>query len=151
MIKTFTGWHMTAIIVAFFGVVIAVNVVMAYYAASTFSGTVVDNSYVASQEYNGWLAEARAEARLGWTTTFALDDARHPEITVTAGGAPLGYLTATGVAQHPLGRAPDINLHFVSTGDGRLRARELLPPGRWQVHVEVHHGRDMMRKIAVLQ
>ena len=53
--------------VAFFGVVIAVNLLMAHYAVSTFSGTVVDNSYVASQEFNGWLGAARAQRALGWT------------------------------------------------------------------------------------
>ena len=29
------------------------------YAMSTFGGIVVENSYVASQEFNGWLEEAR--------------------------------------------------------------------------------------------
>ena len=60
----FTGWHMLAICVAFFGVVIAVNVVMADLAISTFSGEVVENSYVASQRFNGWLDEAKAEAEM---------------------------------------------------------------------------------------
>lgn len=151
MTKSFTGWHMTGILVAFFGVVIAVNVLMAHYAISTFSGTVVDNSYVASQEFNGWLAQAKQQDRLGWTTKFALDDTRRPEITVVVAGTPLAGLTATGVAQHPLGRAPDIALRFVGIGEGRLRAVQKLPPGRWQVHVEIHHGADVMRKIAVLQ
>ena len=54
----FTGRHITMILVAFFGVVIAVNLVMAHYASSTFGGVVVENSYVASQEYNQWLHEA---------------------------------------------------------------------------------------------
>jgi nitrogen fixation protein FixH len=39
----FTGWHMTTILVAFFGVVIAVNFFMARMAVGTFGGTVVDN------------------------------------------------------------------------------------------------------------
>lgn len=151
MTKPFTGWHMTGILVAFFGVVVAVNMLMAHYAVSTFSGTVVDNSYVASQKYNGWLAQAERQDRLGWTTTFVLDTARRPEITVASSGAPLGGLAATGVAQHPLGRAPDVVLQFVTTGEGRLRAVQALPPGRWQVRVEVRRGADVMRKIAVLQ
>jgi len=66
MTRTFTGWHMTGIVVALFGVVIAVNVLMASYAIGTFGGTVVDNSYVASQRFNSWLAEARTQRDLGW-------------------------------------------------------------------------------------
>ena len=56
----FTGRHMTAILVAFFAVVIAVNFTMARFAMSTFGGKVVENSYVASQHYNVWLARAEA-------------------------------------------------------------------------------------------
>ena len=42
--RRFTGWHMTTILVAFFAVVITVNIVMARFALSTFGGTVVENS-----------------------------------------------------------------------------------------------------------
>lgn len=66
MTRPFTGWHMTGIVVAMFGLVIAVNVLMASYAIGTFGGTVVDNSYVASQRFNDWLAEARAQRALKW-------------------------------------------------------------------------------------
>jgi len=55
MTGRFTGWHMTFILVSFFAVVIAVNLTMAHFASSTFGGLVVENSYVASQKYDGWL------------------------------------------------------------------------------------------------
>lgn len=47
----FNGRHMTAILVAFFAVVIAVNVLMARFIICTFGGVVVENSYVASQHF----------------------------------------------------------------------------------------------------
>ncbi|MFC0203576.1 FixH family protein [Novosphingobium soli] len=62
----FTGRHMTAILVAGFGVVIGVNVAMATLASTTFGGAVVENSYVASQDFNRWLDEAAREKALGW-------------------------------------------------------------------------------------
>ena len=65
MTRNFNGWHMFAILCAFFGVVIAVNITMATYASTTFGGIVVENSYVASQEFNRWLDEAKAERALG--------------------------------------------------------------------------------------
>jgi nitrogen fixation protein FixH len=52
----FTGRHMAITIVGFFLVVIVVNLAMARMATSTFGGVVVENSYVASQHYNRWLA-----------------------------------------------------------------------------------------------
>ncbi|MBP6380449.1 MAG: FixH family protein, partial [Sphingorhabdus sp.] len=65
--KPFTGYHMAAILIGFFGIVIAVNIYMAKVAVGTFGGTVVDNSYVASQNYNEWLAEADRQSKLGWS------------------------------------------------------------------------------------
>ena len=41
-------------------------------AIGTFGGTVVDNSYVASQNYNRWLADADEQEALGWKTKAAL-------------------------------------------------------------------------------
>ena len=61
MSRPFTGRHMAMILVAFFGVVIVVNLIMARYASSTFGGIVVENSYVASQEFNKWLDEAETD------------------------------------------------------------------------------------------
>ena len=68
MSPRFTGRHMAAIMLAFFGVVIAINFTMATLAETTFGGTVVDNSYVASQSFNAWL---RAGRQLGWTGAAA--------------------------------------------------------------------------------
>ena len=66
----FTGKHFAVIIVAFFAVVVSVNVYMARAASSTFGGVVVENSYVASQNFNAWLAEADGKA-----VGFAMVDA----------------------------------------------------------------------------
>ena len=48
----FTGRHMLAIMLAFFGVIIAVNLVMATLASKSWTGLVVKNTYVASQQFN---------------------------------------------------------------------------------------------------
>lgn len=45
--------------------VIAVNVTMAFYASSSWSGLVVENTYVASQEFNGKAAAMKAMAASG--------------------------------------------------------------------------------------
>ena len=58
MTRQFTGRHMLAILIAFFGTVIAVNMVMAVLATRTFGGLVVENSYVATRQFNGWLEQA---------------------------------------------------------------------------------------------
>ncbi|GGI72272.1 cytochrome oxidase [Polymorphobacter multimanifer] len=130
--RRFTGRHMLAAMLGFFGIIIAVNFTMAWFASSTFGGTVVDNSYVASQKYNQWLAAARAQEALGWTVAMTLDPARHVEVT-----ASLPATRVTGTATHPLGRLPEQALAFVQTGEGRYRATTPLPPGRYLVRIIV--------------
>src|SRR5690606_39870160 len=90
--KPFTGRHAAMILVAFFGTVIGVNIVMASFALSTFGGTVVDNSYVASQHYNEWLARADAQDRLGWDRSVTVDADRHVRLTIRKDGAPVAGL-----------------------------------------------------------
>jgi len=136
MIRRFTGWHMTVIFVAFFAVVIAVNLIMATYASTTFGGTVVENSYVASQRYNDWLARARAQALLGWTPTLSADASRHVQITIATPNGSLSGAKISATATHPLGGLPPRVLTFVANGDG-YRSLTVLPPGRWLIRLEV--------------
>ncbi|MGO4840209.1 FixH family protein, partial [Rhizobiaceae sp. 2RAB30] len=69
---TFTGRHMLAIMVAFFGTIIAVNVTMATLAGRSWTGFVVKNSYVASQEFNRKAEQGRAQAALGWESRLTM-------------------------------------------------------------------------------
>ncbi|MEP9390182.1 FixH family protein [Mesorhizobium sp. KR9-304] len=89
----FTGRHMLLTMLAFFGVIVAVNVTMAWFARSSWTGLVVENSYVASQQFNAKMAETRAQTALGWTGRFelqngtvhyAISDARGDEVMLEA-------------------------------------------------------------------
>jgi nitrogen fixation protein FixH len=135
MTRRFTGWHMTAVMAGFFAVVIAVNFVMASDAVRTFGGVVVENSYVAGQRYNGWLAEARAQDRLGWQAeASAAKDTLVVRLS-DANGPIDGALVAVD-AEHPLGRLPGRAFALSGTGDGRYVGAHALPHGRWQVRIE---------------
>jgi nitrogen fixation protein FixH len=129
----FTGRHAAMMIVAFFAVVVAVNLVMARAASATFGGVVVKNSYVASQHYNRWLDEAAREKALGWTLEARRD--ADNRLDVTLAGAP-GDAALAAQARHPLGRQPGFALAFAAQGGGRFVSREVLPPGRWTVRFE---------------
>lgn len=131
--KRFTGWHMFAILVAFFGVVFAVNFLMARLAMKTFGGEVVENSYDASQKFNRWLDEAAREKALGWdaTATRAADG----KVTIKLKGAPETGVSLSAVARHVLGRLPDTALTFASTGNGEFVSHETLPNDRWRLRI----------------
>jgi len=139
MTRKFTGWHMATVMIAFFGTVIAVNMIMALQASRTFGGTVVDNSYVASQQFNHWLDEAKAQQAQGWRLATTSLDGR-PVVTASEHGAPLMPTRITAYAEHPLGQLDDIPLVFRETAPGRFVADRTLPAGRWRLHVRLIQG-----------
>lgn len=135
MTRPFTGRHMAAALVGFFAVVIAVNLVMATQAIRTFGGVVVANSYVASQRFNGWLAEGRAQHRQGYRAEA--HGAPGGTLRVRLRG-PAGPLTGASVmvqAEHPLGRVPGRSFALREIAPGQYVALHALLPGRWKLHI----------------
>lgn len=143
MTRQFTGRHMAAIMIGFFAVVVAVNLLMARLAGSTFGGIVVENSYVASQNFNRWLDEAAAEKALGWqASALRLADGK---VEVTLAGMPAGEAVLTADARHPLGRMPDRALAFTALGNGRFVSATPLPQGRWRLRIAVRQAGRIWR------
>lgn len=64
--RELTGKHVLMIFVGAFGVIISVNLLLAFSAIRTFPGLEVDNSYVASQQFDDRKA---AQEALGWTVS----------------------------------------------------------------------------------
>lgn len=62
--REFTGRHALMVFVGAFGIIISVNLVLAYSAVKTFPGLEAKNSYVASQEFD---KRRSAQQALGWT------------------------------------------------------------------------------------
>ena len=73
MTRTFTGWHMAAITSSFFAVIIAVNLTLAFFASTSWTGLVVANSYVASQNFNRDAEIARQQRALGWQVNLTFN------------------------------------------------------------------------------
>lgn len=70
MQRELTGWHVFGGFVAAFGVIIAVNLTLAFQAVRTFPGLEVKNSYVASQSFD---ADRDAQEALGWVVSADVD------------------------------------------------------------------------------
>jgi nitrogen fixation protein FixH len=140
----FTGRHMAAILVAGFGVIIAVNFLMAGLAVGTFGGVVVDNSYVASQHFNRWLDEADRSRALGWKPLVDYADSGRVTVKFTD-GPPEHTLELFALARHPLGRIPDTRLDFVQAEGGGFISRQSLPEGRWILRLEARSGGQSWR------
>ncbi len=135
--SSFTGKHMAAVFVGGFGIVIAVNLVMASFAVGSFHGTVVDNSYVASQKYNGWLDKAARSKALGWQ---AVPQRRADgRVVLETLGVPAGA-TVTATAERPLGARDTATLGFADQGGGRWISDKVLDGGRWKLRMAIRAG-----------
>jgi len=127
---------MALILISFFAVVVGVNLLMARFASSTFGGVVVENSYVASQQFNGWLKQASAEQALGWKGAIARDDEGRATLQLLdKESKPISAAKVTAVAEHPLGRRPTTALVLHETVPGTYAAP--LEVGRWRLRITV--------------
>lgn len=77
--KEFTGYHMFGVISLFFGVIIAVNLTLAFFAANSWTGLVVENSYIASQFFDDDKRVREQQLALGWQSDFRY---QHGKVTL---------------------------------------------------------------------
>ncbi len=135
--KVFTGWHMLAILIAFFGTVISVNLLMAWYATSTWSGLVVENSYVASQEFNEKAAEARALTASGIRTTLVADSGSVTYRLLAADGTPLTGVSRVHVEfRRPVESHEDLSFDLTPRGDGLYGSAQTIKSGQWIADID---------------
>lgn len=133
--REFTGKHMLASIVAFFGVIITVNLTMAYFANSTWSGLIVKNGYVASQSFDKDLARVRAQDALGWAVAVTHGNGEVTLRFADRDQLKLDGLSVTGQLRRPSTASLDQTLAFSAKGDGLYAASADLKPGVWDLEV----------------
>ena len=110
------------IILSFFGVIVGVNLTMATLASTSWTGLVVENTYVASQQFNRMAEEGRAQAALGWTgkLTIARGEVRYS--LSDAAGKPVPLHGVKVLFRHPAYEGEDKAV----TARRSPRARNLL-------------------------
>lgn len=126
-----TGGKVLAIMVSFFGVIIAVNLTLAYNAVSTFPGLEVKNAYVASQNFNEELA---AQQALGWTVTADIDDNILVLAITNEDGTPAQIATLNAVVGAATHVRDDQTPEFIYL-DGAFRAPVTIRQGNWNIRL----------------
>lgn len=126
-----TGRKVLAIFVSAFGIIIAVNLFLAYSAVRTFPGLEVRNSFVASQGFNERLAQQRA---LGWDVRVEVAEGELKVHFTGGDGSPV----AVAGMEATLGRAThtrdDMTPDFTYEG-GTFRAPVDLDTGNWNLRL----------------
>ena len=131
MTRTFTGWHMAAITTSFFAVIIAVNLTLAFFARSSWTGLVVANSYVASQSFNRDAETARQQQALGWQLKLIVNRRLATIVILDRDNVSMAGLGVRAVLQRPTDEAGDQVLKLKETGAGIYMANATIGRGVW--------------------
>jgi nitrogen fixation protein FixH len=119
-----TGKHVLIGMLTFFGLIIAVNIVMIRLALSTHTGVVAENTYRKGVKYNEEIAAAERMDLLGWRNTMALaptGDKLSIDIRDKDGKAVKG-LAIKATLGRPASEKYDLELTLNETADGTYEA-----------------------------
>ena len=133
--RPFTGRKFLWTILGFFGVILAANLAMAYFALRDFRGVIVDSGYVASQSFNEDRAALEAQAARGWALELSAPGGAPLLAIRDAGGRSIGGLALEATALRSADGRADRALTMAETAPGLYAAEETLAPGRWRIAV----------------
>lgn len=131
----FTGRHMLLIMLAFFGVIVAVNLTMAVMANTSWTGFVVRNSYIASQEFNDKVSAAREQRALGWRDELVLAGGEARLTLADKDGRPLAMDSARLIFRSPATDTEDFTVELAAHGMA-MTAFTSLRDGQWVVEID---------------
>jgi nitrogen fixation protein FixH len=140
--RPLTGRKVLFILVAFFGVVIGVNMVMMRLAIQTLPGTEVDSAYSASLAYESEIAAAHDQNARNWKVDAHIgrDSGGGATVQVEArdkNGIPMSGLKFQGRFERPIDRRADKPVALAEVGIGIYRGNAAgIAPGQWDLVLE---------------
>jgi nitrogen fixation protein FixH len=140
--KPLTGGKVLAMLVAFFGVVFAVNMTMMQLAIRSMPGTEVDSAYTASLAYEKEIATAHDQNARNWKVDAHIERAPDGGATLRVeawdnAGRPMSGLKFQGRLERPTDRRADQPVELAEMGIGIYRGNA--PPiaaGQWDLVIE---------------
>jgi nitrogen fixation protein FixH len=132
----FTGRRMAAIMIAFFAVVISVNMLLAVMANRSWTGLVVANSYVASQHFEEVTAKLERSAAMDVHPTLFYEDGQVRLALHAASGAAVPVRNVLLKIGRPSHEGEDRSLAMTCSGSGTCVADVVLKSGLWAGEVE---------------
>ena len=139
--RRLTGWHVLSILLAFFGTIAVADAVLVYSALRSWTGAVTTSAYRAGQLYNGELAQAHAQATLGWQVEARAE--RRPDDTVQVSvaardqaGRPLTGVTWSAILQRPTSQRDDRVVSLRQGAYAHVAIMSGVAPGQWDLVIE---------------
>jgi nitrogen fixation protein FixH len=140
--KPLTGRKVLAMLVAFFGIVIVVNMTMMKLAILTLPGTEVDSAYSASLAYEKEIVAARDQNARNWTVDAHVQRSGQGGATLQVeardhNGQPMSGLKFRGRFERPTDRRADLPVVLAEVGIGIYRgSAPEIAPGQWDLVLE---------------
>ena len=125
------GWHVFCGFALGFGIIIAVNLTLAFNAVRTFPGLEVKNTYVASQSFD---ADRAAQVALGWEVAAELVG-EELRLSVTQDGYPVAPVIEQAIFGRATSVAADQEPEFAFDGT-RFVAPVKAGPGNWNLRLK---------------
>lgn len=130
------GWHVLAGVIAFFTLVVGVDVGFTVMAYRTFPGEVSRTPYEDGVAYNRKLAQLAAQSRLGWTVAAGVEPSGEILVQVRdRGGQPVRGLAGMGKLERPATEAGRVMAKFREAAPGQYLARPGRLLGAWDLTV----------------
>ena len=144
-LRELTGRHVLLGLIAFFGVVFAVNGVLVRAAISTFGGVETASSYKAGLQFEHEVAVAERQDALHLQVSGTLRRAGAGQAVLDltardARGAPLAGLSADARLAHPADERLDRVIEVRSVAAGVFHGQAAAQPGQWDLIVDLYRG-----------
>ena len=137
--------------VGFFAFVLAANAAMIWLAFATWTGLETESAYQKGLAYNDRLAEARAQAELGWQVAVAFAEPAPGRLEIALDladryGNPLERALVDATLLRPTHEGHDLSVALERRLGGQYAALIELPlAGQWEVELTVEAAGEVWR------
>lgn len=133
------GRHVLIAMLAFFGLIFAVNGILLYQALATHSGLVAQEPYRKGLAYNERIAADERQAGLRWTAESSMSaEGRVTLALADADNNPITRRTVLASIGRPTSNRHDLNLRLLEQTPGHYSAEAgVKDAGAWLIDIEV--------------
>lgn len=145
--RKLTGGMVLFMLIGFFAIIIAVNMVLLGFAIKTFSGREAKNAYIAGMSHDRALAAVRAQNARGWVIDAQLKRVEKGRSSLRLERLDAGAqveLEAFARFEHPADSRQDRIVPLVRESGSVWSAIAEVPAGGWDLLLEMRSGQEML-------
>lgn len=142
--RPITGRFVLLCFVGFFGVIFTANFFLVRAAVTSFGGVETESPYKAGLAFRQESEAAAAQAARHWQVSAHIGEGRVEVSAQDAAGRPVTGTEAVVRFHHPTDRRFDVVLDPAPAGAGRWRADEHVPPGQWDLVIELNRDGERL-------